>query len=201
MQIDTKAQKTWERANHAYKHYICYIESKPDPISLSFTDLIFVKNFKGGMATICEPVATLSTKLQCYAESLRKFRADSAFCQPLAKLSDAEYMHVRDEIIRFVQPPKKLDKIDGIRASFASALLHFYFPAVVPILDRRVLNGAGIQGIRVNNQDEVVNSLELYPKLIDFFRSSLRSNPEKSLRELDRELFIQKLQSPPFRRR
>ena len=36
-------------------------------------------------------------------------------------------------------------KIDGLGPSYASTILHFYYPCLIPILDRSALNGANIK--------------------------------------------------------
>ena len=82
--------------------------------------------------------------------------------------------------------------IDGFKSSYASALLHFHFPNLIPILDRRVLSGAGIKA-EISKYGQVVNIEQYYPALIDKFFGYLRDNPGKSLREYDRECFIQSI--------
>ena len=79
--------------------------------------------------------------------------------------------------------------IDGFKSSYASALLHFYFPNLIPILDRRVLQGIGIK-IRTNTQGQVVQIDQYYPQLIDAFYKDLTEGSGKTLRELDKEYFI-----------
>jgi len=80
----------------------------------------------------------------------------------------------------------------GFKCSYASALLHFYFPNLVPILDRRVLNGIGIK-VKRNKQGQVVNIERYYSALIDLFHSYLKYNPNKSLRDYDKENFVKPL--------
>jgi hypothetical protein len=200
MSASTKVAGTWDRAEHAYQHYLNYVASKSDPYALSFTDLVYVKNFKGGSTVIAEPRATLPAKLQKYEDMLRTASRDSAFSRALSDLDDEHYLRAREQIIAFAALSQRPEaRISGFGVSFSSALLHFYFPMLVPILDRRAVNGANLKGIEVDAQDQVTNLLQLYPALIDCFRSMLRGNGKLTLRDLDRQLFSQELRRPPFR--
>ena len=199
MPTDNKAIGQWNRAQHAYEHYLRFIAAKPDRCTLTFSDLVFVKNFKGGSATIAEPVATLAGKLQHYEKAIRLCAANPAFGLTLATIPNQDYDRVRELVVRFAGLPElPASDINGFGCFFALALLHFYFPAVVPILDKRALNGAGIQGLQVDKYNNVQNLLELYPALIDAFQTQLQNQPGLTLRQLDRTLFIQKLSNPPF---
>jgi hypothetical protein len=195
-----KVEGAWDRAEHAYQHYFHYLASKPDRYALSFTDLVYVKNFKGGSTVIAEPVATLTGKLQQYEQALREASKERPFSLALSELDDEDYPKVRDKIVAFAALSQRPEaRINGFGVSFSSALLHFYFPRLVPILDRRAVNGANLKGIEVDAQDQVTNLLQLYPMLIDFFRLKLAENTKLTLRELDRDLFSQELRRPPFR--
>ena len=199
MPIDKRAVTNWERAQHAYQHYQNFIVSKPNRYSLSFADLVFVKNFKGGNALLAEPVTTFNTKIAYYEKILKICAADSAFNNPLSKIPVCDYPRIKKLIIDFVSlPNSQISAINGFGCSFASALLHFYFPSVVPILDKRALNGSSIQGIQVNKYNNVTNLLSLYPNLIDYCRTNLEQRPYLTMRQLDKELFIQQLNIPPF---
>jgi hypothetical protein len=198
----TRAENTWARAEHAYQHYFKYISEKPDRFALSFTDLVYVKNFKGGSAVIAEPLLTLDSKLKRYERALRKAGASPVFRLSLHDCDDKEYARARKRMIAFAKLPLfPVADINGFGVSFASTLFHFYFPNLVPILDRRALNGAAIEGIKVNGSDQVKNLLELYPLLIDYFRDRLRNEPNLTLRTLDRSLFVQELRRPPFKKK
>jgi hypothetical protein len=200
MGASAKAAGTWDRAEHAYHHYVDYVARKPDKYALSFTDLVYVKNFKGGSTVIAEPIATLAAKLQQYEQALRTASKDSAFSRALSDLDDQDYLEAREQIVAFAALSRRAEaRINGFGVSFSSALLHFYFPRLVPILDRRAVNGANLKGIEVDAQDQVTNLLQLYPALVDCFRITLRENAELTLRELDRYLFSQELRRPPFR--
>jgi len=203
MPIDKGAVARWRRAQHAYEHYKRFIADKPAKLALAFADLVFVKNFKGGSAFIDEPVATFDAKLSHYERALRACDVDPAFAHTLtlATIPDGDYGRVRSTIVAFAALPETpAFKISGFGSSFASALLHFYFPLIVPILDRRALNGSGIPGLRVNRQNNITKPLLLYPALIDNCRASLQQNQQLTLRELDRQLFIEELRTPPFKK-
>jgi hypothetical protein len=200
MAASVKAGGTWDRAAHAYEHYLEYVANKPDRHALSFTDLVYIKNFKGGSTIIAEPLATLSPKLQQYEQALRQAAECREFSSPLKDVHDSDYALARSRMVAFVaMAQSSRAKINGFGVSFSSALLHFYFPALVPILDRRAVNGAGLNGIKVDGQDQVTNLLELYPALIDCFRARLKADAKLTLRSLDRHFFSQELRRPPFR--
>jgi hypothetical protein len=189
----------WDRASHAYSHYEVYLNIKPKLHDLSFTDLVYVKNFKGGSATITEPMCKFADKISYYTEGIHDIALDSAGGSSLGILEETEYERIKNKIVRFATlPEQKKADISGFGCSFASALLHFHFPLLVPILDKRALNGSGLYGLTVDKQGNVTNLLELYPALIDYFRLRLKNDLLLTLRDLDRELFIKKLQTPPF---
>ncbi len=201
MPIDNRAVTNWSRAQHAYEHYRQFIAAKSSRYALSFADLAFVKNFKGGSALIAEPVATFAAKLHHYEQALSACAADPAFSLTLSTIPAGDYSRVRKLILDFVTLPEaRASDIAGFGCSFASALLHFHFPLVVPILDKRALNGSGVQGLQVDSYNNVQNLLALYPALIDACRTRLQQQTTLTLRELDRQLFIEKLRSPPFRK-
>lgn len=201
MPTDRRAERQWTRAQHAYEHYQKYISAKEDRCHLSFVDLIFIKNFKGGSATITEPVVSLDGKLKPYEEALRRLDGSKLFSEKnLGTIDEKDYSRVRNVIVAFAAMPEVSEyDISGFGSSFASALLHFYFPNIVPILDKRAINGCGIQGLNVDASNNVTNLLELYPDLIDQFRERLRENSRLSLRELDYHFFSQELRTPPFK--
>lgn len=200
MPIDAKASSNWDRAANAYCHYVAYIAAKAHRLELSFTDLIYVKNFKGGSAVIGEPATSLPFKLTRLSQALVAADASGDLSVPLADLSGASLQRAKARMLSFMKEAVCPEtRINGFGVSFASAMLHFYFPTTVPILDRRVLNGARIQGIQVNTQGQVNNLVSLYPSLVDYFAVRLRNNRSLSLRQLDRELFIEKLSDQVFR--
>jgi hypothetical protein len=189
---DKRAVAGWERAQNAYQHYVEYLERKADKHALTITDLVYVKNFKGGSAIIGEPPGTIGSKLAQYESSLRAAQAKPAFRKRLEALDEKEFRDAQATMHEFAGLPAKAH-IDGFGVSFTTALMHFFFPAVVPILDRRALNGARIAGVKVDSQGQVTNLLELYPQLIAYTWERLRADSSLTLRSLDRQLFTQKL--------
>lgn len=199
MPIDKRAVSQWRRAQSAYQHYRVYIGAKPNRHALTFTDLVYVKNFKGGSATIAEPVATFGVKIEPYEEALQQCAADPGFGYSLTTVPAHLYPGVRHRMINFASlPNNSASDISGFGESFATALLHFYFPTLVPILDKRALNGSGVKGISVDRYNNVTNLLALYPALIDAFRGALIATPALTLRDVDQQWFSQTLNVPPF---
>lgn len=195
----SRAEGQWDRASHAYSHYEAYLNIKPKRHDLSFTDLVYVKNFKGGSATIAEPMCKFADKLSYYTKGIHDIALDPAGGSSLGILKETDYERIKNAIVGFATlPEQKVADISGFGCSFASALLHFHFPLLVPILDKRALNGSDLKGLTVDKQGNVTNLLELYPALIDYFRSRLKKDSQLKLRDLDRELFIKKLKTPPF---
>ncbi len=79
-------------------------------------------------------------------------------------------------------------KIRGLGASYASALLAAHLPDLAPILDRYVLIGTGIVSVTHRQIKEIET---YYGKLIDEMQHRLlASEGTKSLRDIDKELFI-----------
>jgi hypothetical protein len=194
------AERRWIKADNAYQYYQHYIDSKPDRYALTITDLIYVTNFKGGSAIIAEPPKSLAEKLNYYERQLRECASAPEFKRTLGSLNTKCYKLALSRIVAYANLTiNRHAHIDGFRASFTSALLHFYFPRLVPILDRRGVNGARLYGIIVQpSNNQVNNLLELYPRLIAYCRTRLRASPQLTLRGLDRRLFAQPLRCPPF---
>jgi hypothetical protein len=169
-------------------------------------DLLFVKNFKGGSATINEPPVRLAPKLKAYTEELniihKKFKSRS-----LVSLNKKDLDYFCGLADTFIQLAGKSSRpnthIDGFGESFASALLHFHFPELAPILDKRALNGAGLTGLWVVKYNNVRNRGGLYGVLIRKCHSILKkrhSHGKKwTLVQLDQILFSKKLKKPPFK--
>ena len=64
-------ESRWELLNIAMLHFQQYINSKEDRFAVSIVDLLHVSNFKGGNASITEPLETLGGKLGMYETKLR----------------------------------------------------------------------------------------------------------------------------------
>jgi hypothetical protein len=188
---DKRALTQWNKSDVSYQNYIGYIEEKPNKFDLSIIDLFYIKNFKGGSATINEPKGIVKTKLVRYSNLLKQI-GEKFSGKKLNELNDSE----ENELIELAKEgldlvsPKNESKIDGFSTSFLTTLFHFYFPNLFPILDRRVLNGLNlISESDLDSQKQVKNIQSFYPKLIKEFRLK---TVDKSIRELDKELFTVK---------
>lgn len=183
---------TWEILDHAMTHYQTYISSKKQRNSLSIVDLLYVSNFKGGNASITEPEATLDDKLKGY-ESVLSGIADKFSDKKLSQLDDQETVELIGLCEKISDLTKdKNTKIRGFGASYASALLSAHFMDLIPVLDRRILNGAGIE-VEYDSQKQVKNIAQYYGKLIIACRSELLKRKNLTLRGLDKEWFTKDL--------
>lgn len=183
---------TWEMLDHAMAHYQTYISTKKQRNTISVIDLLHVSNFKGGNASITEPETTLGYKLKSYekvlAEIAKKFNGKA-----LSQLNEQE----ANELISLCNSVSDLTKskntkIRGFGASYASALLSAHFIDLIPVLDRRILNGAGIK-VEYNSQKQVKDIAQHYGELIKSCREELLKQKQLTLRELDKEWFIKAL--------
>lgn len=75
MRVNRRAASSWNRDAHAYDHYLEFLSTKRERFTLTFTDLVYIKNFKGGSAVIAEPTASLRAKLRQYEVALTAFSA------------------------------------------------------------------------------------------------------------------------------
>ncbi|BDX18947.1 hypothetical protein MFKK_17570 [Halopseudomonas aestusnigri] len=183
---------TWEMLDHAMTHYQTFISNKPLRLSLSIVDLLHVSNFKGGNASITEPEATLGSKLKSYEAVLsdigKKFNGKT-----LAQLDEQETVELIS-LCKKVTDLTKLNttKIRGFGASYASALLSAHFMNLIPVLDRRILNGACIK-VEYDNQKQVKDIAQHYGDLIKACRAELQKRNGLTLRSLDKEWFTKSL--------
>ena len=186
----SREKTRWEKADISYQNYAEYLRRKPIPYVLSLIDLLYVSNFKGGNASIQESESSINQKLKRYSDDIQKI-ADRFGERNLRDLNEIDLKFLQTSCIDFLTLVNKdsLFRIDGFGSSYASALLHFHFPKLIPILDRRVLNGAGIKA-KTNKQGQIIDIEIYYPELIQYFHGELEKRPEIELRNLDKELFI-----------
>ena len=191
MENDNRALSKWDKSNISYQNFSKYIENKPNKFKFKLTiiDLFYISNFKGGNSTINEKETEIELKLKSYEDILKEI--DKAFSsKKLCQTTEKELTKLIDfskKVIEF-SVSKGENKIDGFSVSYISTLLHFYFPDLYPILDRRVLNGLKlITEKEIDKLGQVKNIHEYYPTLITKFREL---NNNKSIRELDKEYFI-----------
>jgi hypothetical protein len=175
------AEQRWERADKtAYRYYMDHLRKKKNRFALTLEDLFYVRNFKGGNATINESPDELPAKLKKLSEKLKNFhKTFNGKSLPQISKSDLQKLIKQaQDFIKF----DKIVKINGFGPSFASALLHFHFPELIPILDKRVLKGAGIASITNSNKLP-----SYFPGLIKYFRKKV--NGKIKIRDIDKKLF------------
>ena len=190
---DKAAARRWEKARFSYEYFRKHIKSKSSPTELSLLDLLFVSNFKGGSATIAEPIATLDKKLVEYSEVLAEL-VDRYGNVQLKDVDEPELDELVSDGEAFLQMTLNAKlRISGFGPSYASALLNAYLPNVFPILDRRGLNGAEIPSIEANSQGQVKRIERHFGPLIRYYWSWAQENPDRSLENLDQELFVMPL--------
>lgn len=162
--------RLWDNLNRAFEYLTRYINSKPreSRFKISEVDLALVSNFKGGNASVVEPVDRLTLKLPIYGDALSTL-AGTIDGKPLRS-----FVAVGDlalQATKFLRLTRVSDtSIAGFGPSYASALLAAYFPDTLPVLDRRVLTGARIDHSR-NKQGQPVEIEKHYPELIGRFHA------------------------------
>lgn len=190
-----KALKRWNKARISYDYAKKYLAKKEEneKYSLSIIDLILISNFKGGSASICEPMDSAQKRLIKYSEKLKQI-AKHFGTENLSNLSKENLEKLAEMAFSFIWMTKEPEtEIDGFGPSYASALLNIYFPELLPIIDRRVLNGAEIKGVMFDSQKQVVNIERHYKDYITYCHNRLQKSSH-SLETLDRELFSAELQ-------
>jgi len=198
---DTKATNRWHKARCAYAYASARIaERRPTHrFTLDHIDLVLVSNFKGGNASIAEPLETLGDKLKAYSAFLLRI-AGGFKEKELRELSNTQLRELCAEANGFLRlTSSKETKIDGFGSSYASALLNICFPELLPILDRRALLAAGAPDVQLDSQGQVRNIEQHYPWLIQECHRHLRRNPKLTMSQLDFELFSTAL--PPTAKR
>jgi len=193
MELDKRAINLWKKSEISYRNFENYISKKDDRFKLTIIDLFYVSNFKGGNATINEPENEIKRKLNSYEDILKEID-DKFHGKYLHHTSEAELDELIFHSMRAIEltDKKSHNKIDGFSVSFLTTLLHFYFPNLFPILDRRVLSGLGLlEKTDINSQKQVKNIGKFYPELISIFKNKTK---QMSIRELDRELFVRTFQ-------
>lgn len=180
------AETRWKKANRSYENYVAHIKRKKARFKLSIKDLLYVRNFKEGNASIHEPEQKVRTKLKAYSTRLRRI-AEEFNNRRLENLGENQLKELIGLSSEFLALTKEHDtKIDGFDAIRAAALLHFYFPNLLPIMDRWV-----IRAVCPLSKNEKPN-IFTYILLIKEYRKDLKKkcNKRKSLRDLDKIYFI-----------
>lgn len=191
-ETDKRAEKQWDKSEISYKNFVSFISTKSNKFELTLLDLLYVSNFKGGYATINEPEETIKEKLFAYGQLFKKIdlKFSNKYLSKLDNNETTELVSLSEELIKLAEY-KSENKIDGFSVSFLTTLMHFYFPNLFPILDRRVLSGLNLidKTKDLDTQGQVKNLKGFYSKLILAFKQRTRT---QTIRELDKELFITK---------
>lgn len=186
-----KPKDRWEMLNHTFDAYQDYRKTSE---GLSYIDLLYVSNFKGGNASIGDSQNEVDKKLSDFYQPLLNAIKESYCKSKLQDLSSDELAELSNLAKQFVLLTKEADpKIRGFGVSYASALLAMNFSDLLPVLDRRVLAGAGIEeGLAAMRKTggQVKHIEAHYPELLKRMRKELKSDGNLTLRELDRKWFV-----------
>ena len=74
--IDKRAESRWNKSNKSYINYKDYISKKGNPLELTFIDLLYVKNFKGGASTLNDTEEDIKRKLKFYQNIFERINAE-----------------------------------------------------------------------------------------------------------------------------
>ena len=185
------AKSMWLDSRPVYDDYISYIESKKERFHLTIIDLFYIKNFKGGSAVFSEGDKKVNARLLNYSELLKKIHTEKWRTGKLSDLENDELSELIKYGVEVLNLAKAEDsKIKGLGPSFSSTLLHFYFPQLFPILDRRVIiNGFNITKkeqppFKVLKSNQIKDIENHYPSLIKLFHEK-----KQNVVDIDKELF------------
>ena len=192
--IDKKAKTKWEKSEISFSNYQSYIKQKTNKFYLTLIDLLYISNFKGGNATINESEKLINKKLKSYSKILQEI--DNKFSsKSLCSINSVELkeLNILIENICYLTNKDSKVRIDGFSVSYLSALLNAYFTNLIPILDRRILINMNIVSDNdITTQGQIKNIFNFYEILIHRIRE-LSVNNKKSIRDLDKEYFIKKI--------
>jgi hypothetical protein len=191
--IDKKAEAQWNKSCISYTNYQNYLYNKDNGetrFKLTFIDLLYISNFKGGNATINESEAEIDRKLLYYSDFLKRLHTEFE----LLKLADLNNFQV-EKLIALVLDTCRLAvkgnhaKIDGFSTSYLSALLNAYFPKLIPILDRRVLiNLHLVNDNDLDSQAQIKNIINFYSPLIKKTQE-ISKKTGNDVRQIDKTYF------------
>lgn len=181
---------TWDSYQITFDYYQQYLDKKGlDRFVLSFTDLLYASNYKGGNGSIQEHSSSLMPKLNNYNKLLVEI--DQAFAQRhLKTLSDQELIKLKEFCNNIIELCTE-QHIKGLGVPYCSALFHFYFPNLIPVIDRNVLVGLEIIDCKkIPKSGQVFRIDQYYPKLIEKMHQKVREG-DVTLREADRNVFFE----------
>ncbi|MEI6138554.1 MAG: hypothetical protein WCP85_04795 [Mariniphaga sp.] len=194
--MDKRAESQWKKSDISYQNYQNYLSKKADRYELTFIDLLYISNFKGGNSTINEIESEINTKLIQYSVGLRNisdhFNEKSL---EILKEDEVELLISKVQVIIDLTKKGSENKIDGFSVSYLSALLNAYFPNLIPILDRRLLfNLELVTKPDKDSQDQIKNIQKFYKTLI-IKMSELIKEKGETIREVDRRIFSEPLKN------
>ena len=190
--ISKKAKTFWEKARFTYNNYQAYLKKKQDRFKLDIVDLLFVSNFKAGNGNIQEDEESVELKLIAYSSLLQEI--NQAFRNEKLNLGELDTIEL-DQLYSFLEKLMKIcqeNRIDGFGISYSSALFSFYFPDLIPILDRRILMGTEIvnKPEQMNSVGQVIKIENYYKDLIIFLHKDLVSKKFSKIKDADKAYFI-----------
>lgn len=191
--VDRKADRNWNDSNVLLLDYKKYIECKKEKFNLTFIDLLYVSNFKGGNSTIKGNEKAINIVLKKYSVHFKKI--DEIYGEKtLIDLNDFEKVELIKTIELTMKDLIESHNINGFKYSYMSALLHAYFSNLLPILDRRILINLELVTINDIDSTKQVKKIEqFYGSLVNKFRDILIADNTKSIRNIDYENFILEL--------
>lgn len=177
----------WSRLNVAFDLFRAYVHGKRKPYQLSVLDLLYASNFKGGNASVCEPLSSLVTRLLPYSTLLNEIDANFGMLQlrKLTKSQLGELKRLAASFLALTLVPEL--KIDGFGPAYASAVLCAHFPDLLPVIDKWVLNGAGIA--TAVKKKPIEGMEQYYGDLLEKFWIRLKKHPNRTLREQDEKWY------------
>lgn len=194
--MDKRAESQWKKSDISYQNYQNYLSKKTDRYELTFIDLLYISNFKGGNSTINEIESEINTKLIQYSVGLRNI-SDHFNEKSLDILNEDEVELLISKVQVIIDLTKKGSetRIDGFSVSYLSALLNAYFPNLIPILDRRLLSNLEIvTSADRDSQDQIKDIQRFYKSLIIKISEIIKENGE-TIREVDRRIFSKHLKN------
>jgi hypothetical protein len=106
-----------------------------------------------------------------YEERLRRCEQDEAFALNLKILNESDFIRVRKRIIEFSTLPLNPQYlIAGFGCPAALTLLHFYFPKLVPLIDRDAISKKIYGEIKTNYYGEISDPRAAFIKVIGAYR-------------------------------
>lgn len=192
--IDKRALTQWKKSSISYQNYQNYISNKNNKFELTFIDLLYVSNFKGGNATINEPEREINQKLKSYSKLFLTIEYEFQNLK-LSNLSIKQINRLNTLVNEVCDLTLKKSeyKIDGFSISYLSALLNAYFPLLIPILDRRILINIELVTEKDRDKQDQIKDIQRFFSPLIKKMAEISKEFQKSIREIDRELFVLKI--------